>query len=87
MGKETTNIVSGFLETFVRLSSYQVIDAVLLFVGEDRKNRIDGRKYVFFGWKKKKDSLWVAAKIVQLVLLLWRSSVVVLIDAFKMESE
>ena len=51
MGKETTNIVSGFLTAFVRLSSYQVIDAVLLFVGGDRKNRIDGRKYVF-GWKR-----------------------------------
>ena len=54
MGKETTNIVSVFLETFVRLSSYQVIDAVLLFVGEDRKNRIDGRKYVFFWVEKEK---------------------------------
>ena len=86
MGKETTNIVSGFHTTFVRLSSYQVIDAVLLFVGGDRKNRIDGRKYGF-GWNRKKDSLWVAVKIVQLVLLRWRSSFVVLIDAFKMESE
>ena len=86
MGKETTNIVSVFHTTFVRLSSYQVIDAVLLFVGGDRKNRIDGENTVF-GWKRKKDSLWVAVKIVQLVLLLWRSSFVVLIDAFKMESE
>ena len=54
MGKETTNIVSVFLETFVRLSSYQVIDAVLLFVGGDRKNRIDGRKYGFGVEKEKK---------------------------------
>jgi len=86
MGKETTNIVSGFLTTFVRLSSYQVIDAVLLFVGGDRKNRNDGGNTVF-GWKRKNDLLWVAVKIVQLVLLLWRSSFVLLIDAFKMESE
>ena len=40
-----------------------------------------------FGWKRKKDSLWVAVKIVQLVLLLWRSSFVGVIDALKMESE
>ena len=53
MGKETTNIVSGFLTTFVRLSSYQVIDAVLLFVGGDRKNRIDGRKYGFWVEKER----------------------------------
>ena len=57
MGKETTNIVSGFLETFVRLSSYQVIDAVLLFVGGDRKNRIDGRKYGFWVEKEKRPTL------------------------------
>ena len=86
MGKETTNIVSGFHTTFVRLSSYQVIDAVLLFVGEIERIGLMGENTVF-GWKRKKDSLWVAVKIVQLVLLLWRSSFGVLIDAFKMESE
>ena len=57
MGKETTNIVSGFRTTFVRLSSYQVIDAVLLFVGGDRKNRIDGRKYGFWVEKEKRLTL------------------------------
>ena len=86
MGKETTNIVSGFHTTFVRLSSYQVIDAVLLFVGEIERIGLMGENTVF-GWKKKKDSLRVAAKIVQLVFLLWRSSFVGVIDALKMESE
>ena len=57
MGKETTNIVSGFHTTFVRLSSYMVIDAVLLFVEGDRKNRIDGRKYGFWVEKEKRLTL------------------------------
>ena len=86
MGKETTNIVSVFLETFVRLSSYLVIDAVLLFVGEIERIGLMGEN-TSFGWKRKKGSLWVAVKIVQLVFLLWGSSFVVVIDALKMESE
>ena len=86
MGKETTNIVSVLLTTFVRLSSYQVIDAVFSLWGEIERIGLMGEN-TGFGWKRKKDSLWAAAKIVQLVLLRWRSSFVVLIDAFKMESE